>query len=164
MFYVSSSIGSMTTNLVAAGIYKNLNGTQGLSGWRWMYIVASLITIPIVVFGYATFPGTPDHARRWMISEEEFRIARERLAIIGRKEPVGIKWKLSSIKRFVGHWHFWVLVPWNVLWLTGFGHLAQGALTLWLKSVKKYTVVQINNYSVSTQESYCSCDKILTFS
>lgn len=146
---MSSSLGTMTTGLLAARIYDSLNGALGHAGWRWMYIIASLITFPVAIWGFLTFPGTPNSGKRWIFTQDEYDLAVERMEACGRKEPQGFQFTAASFKRFFGRWHWYVLVPWNILWLLGYMSQGQGALTLWLKSNTQYTTVQVNNYTVS---------------
>ncbi|KAG4430112.1 hypothetical protein IFR05_014410 [Cadophora sp. M221] len=147
IFYVSSGVGTMTTGLLAARIYKNLNGALGYAGWKWMYIVAASLTFPVAIWGFLTFPGTPSAGKRWNFTQEEFDLAIERMEACGRKEPQGIPFTFTSFKRFFGRWHWYILVPWNILWIMGCMASSQGALTLWLKSNKQYSTVEVNNYT-----------------
>jgi MFS family permease len=149
IFYVSSSLGTVSTGLFAASIYQNLNGALGIPGWRWMYIISGIIGLPIALLGALTFPGTPSAGKRWYFTQDEFDLAVERMEACGRKEPQGFPFKVASLKRFFGRWHWWVLVPWNLLWIMGYMSSGQGAYTLWLKSNKQYSIPQVNNYTVS---------------
>lgn len=146
IFYVASSIGQITTGLLAARVYTDLNGALGHEGWRWMYLIAGTMALPVAIFGIFTFPGTPNHGKRWILTDDEFDLAKERMVLCGRKEPQGFGW--SAIKRFVGRWHFWLLVPWNVSWLMGFLSETQGVYTLWLKSHKAYSTPKVNELTV----------------
>ncbi|PYH89411.1 MFS general substrate transporter [Aspergillus ellipticus CBS 707.79] len=51
-FYVGLTLGTLTASLIQAGASSRLDGVHGLSGWRWMYIICALITIPIGVLGF----------------------------------------------------------------------------------------------------------------
>lgn len=138
----------MTTGLLAARIYANLNGALGHSGWRWMYIVAGILTFPVAIWGFFTFPGTPSTGKRWIFTQDEYDIAIERMVLCGRKEPQGFQFRIVSFQRFFARWHWYILVPWNIMWLMGYMSQGQGALTLWLKSNKQYTIIQVNNFTV----------------
>ncbi|KAF2832391.1 MFS general substrate transporter [Ophiobolus disseminans] len=147
IFYVSSGVGTMTTGLLAARIYQSLDGVMGLAGWRWMYIVASIMTFPVAIWGYFSFPGSPKDGKRWFLTEEELDLARERMAWQGRLNSKGFTLKWSVIRKFLSGWHFWILVPWNIVWLLGYQSMMQGSYTLWLRAQKQYSVVQVNNYT-----------------
>ncbi|KAJ3460943.1 hypothetical protein MRS44_011810 [Fusarium solani] len=145
IFYVSSGVGTMTTGLLAARVYTNLNGHLGHAGWRWMYLVASFLTFPVAIWGLTSLPGTPRDGKRWFMTEHEFGLAKERMALQGRLDPKGLTLSKESLKRFLGRWHFWVLVPWNVQWTLGFLGMSSGAL--WLRAQTQYTTAQVNNFT-----------------
>ncbi|EEU34623.1 uncharacterized protein NECHADRAFT_3907, partial [Fusarium vanettenii 77-13-4] len=145
IFYVSSGVGTMTTGLLAARIYTNLDGHLGHAGWRWMYLVASFLTFPVAIWGLTSLPGTPRDGKRWFMTEHEFGLAKERMALQGRLDPKGLSLSKESLKRFLGRWHFWVLVPWNVQWTLGFLGMSSGAL--WLRAQTQYTTAQVNNFT-----------------
>ncbi|KAM5378134.1 hypothetical protein ACJZ2D_004592 [Fusarium nematophilum] len=134
-------------SVLAARIYQSLDGVLGHAGWRWMYIIGAIMTFPVAAWGFTSFPGTPKDGKRWFFTEEEFALAKERMRLEGRLEAKGINLSVSSIKRFLGRWHFWVLVPWNVMWLLGYMSLINGGPLLWLRSVEEYSIPQVNNYS-----------------
>ncbi|KAL3292182.1 putative transporter SEO1 [Colletotrichum asianum] len=147
IFYVSSGVGTMTTGLLASRVYQSLDGALGLPGWRWMYIVASIMTFPIAAWGAITFPGTPKDGKRWYFTDEEFALAKQKMIFEGRFDPEGLSLSWLSVKRFLGRWHFWVLVPWNVMWLMGYESMVTGSPTLWLRSNEQYSVAQVNNFT-----------------
>ncbi|KAJ4319199.1 hypothetical protein N0V84_006481 [Fusarium piperis] len=147
IFYISSGLGTMTTSLLAARIYQSLDGVLGHAGWRWMYIVGAIMTFPVAAWGFVSFPGTPRDGKRWFFTDEEFALAKERMRQEGRLEAKGLNLSLTSVKRFLGRWHFWVLVPWNVMWLLGYMSMISGGPLLWLRSVEEYSIPQVNNYS-----------------
>lgn len=54
VFYVGLTLGTLTAGLIQAGASSSLHDVNGLAGWRWMYIICAIITIPI---GYVSdFP------------------------------------------------------------------------------------------------------------
>ena len=48
---MGNSLGSMFSGYLQAAAYKNLNGAMGLSGWRWLFIIDGVITLPIAFVG-----------------------------------------------------------------------------------------------------------------
>lgn len=140
----------MTTGLLAARIYTDLNGALGYPGWRWMYLVASFLTFPVAIWGFTSLPGTPRDGKRWFMTEHEFGLAKERMTLQGRLDPKGLNLSKASLKRFLGRWHFWLLVPWNIQWATGFLSMGSSAPTLWLRAQPQYSTAQINNFTVSS--------------
>lgn len=47
VFYVGLTLGTLTAGLIQAGASSSLHDINGLAGWRWMYIICAIITIPI---------------------------------------------------------------------------------------------------------------------
>lgn len=42
LFHMTAPLGSAFGGYLQAAVYKNLNGAQGLSGWRWLYIICGV--------------------------------------------------------------------------------------------------------------------------
>ncbi|WWC57517.1 uncharacterized protein I303_100049 [Kwoniella dejecticola CBS 10117] len=150
IFWLAGSLGQMFSGFLQAAAYKNLSGIHGLAGWRWLFIIDAIITLPIAVFGFFFFPPLPLQGKNtWWLSEEEFTLAQTRLKKIGRagKKP----WTKAKLKNLFLSWHTYFLpmlyVIWNNQW-------PQPAIGYWLKSFnakknppvpgKTYTVDQIN--------------------
>ena len=131
IFYMSSGVGTVSTGVLAARIYRNLDGALGHAGWRWMFMIGALCTFPIAAWGAIFFPGALRKTKRWTFTEKEHLIAHERMRLVGRKAPQGMPFAWSSVKRFVGRWHFWVLIPWNIVWILGMGWWQQHILVCW---------------------------------
>jgi len=143
IFYISTGLGTMTTGFLASGVVKHLDGRNGLAGWRWLFIVCAVITFPVAIYGFFIFPSTPDKTKSWFLTDAEKQLARDRMAKIGGKPPIGFSgWK--TVQRFIGRWHFWALVLFQFPW--GWSSMASsnGAYTLWIKSLKEYSVSEVN--------------------
>ncbi|CAK7233930.1 hypothetical protein SCUCBS95973_008762 [Sporothrix curviconia] len=148
LFYVAGSVGTISTGFITARIYADLDGALGRAAWRWMFLIGGVVTLPIALFGVLTFPGTPQHPNTRLFSEDELALARARLDAIGRRatQPGSLGFSLVSVRRFLGRWHFWVLVPWSIAFQQGYLALAQGTYTLWIKSNSaRYSTAEINN-------------------
>jgi len=135
---------------MAARIFGDLDGALGRPGWRWMFIIGGVVTFPVAIFGWLTFPGTPQHVKKWIFSPKELAMAKARMAAVGRESSKPVPLQLSSIKRFLARWHFWVLVPWSIVFQQGYLTLSQGTWTLWIKSNHQYSTVQVNNLTAVT--------------
>ncbi|KJR90046.1 pantothenate transporter [Sporothrix schenckii 1099-18] len=150
LFYVAGSVGTISTGFLAGRIYADLDGALGHAAWRWMYLVGGVIALPIALFGILTFPGTPQHPNKRLFREDELALARARLAAMGRRSTrkASLVFSLSSVRRFVGRWHVWVLVPWSIVYQQGYLAMLQGTYTLWIKSVAgshHYSTATVNN-------------------
>ena len=49
VFTSSGLLGSLFSGVLQAAIYKNMEDYNGIRGWRWLFIIDFLITIPIVI-------------------------------------------------------------------------------------------------------------------
>ncbi|KAJ7146818.1 major facilitator superfamily domain-containing protein [Mycena epipterygia] len=64
--------------LLAAAILDRMEGTRGIAGWRWLFIIEGCATI---IFGFLVMWMLPDYPRdtRWL-NDKESRLAQARLA------------------------------------------------------------------------------------
>ena len=47
-----------------------MNGVSGRSGWRWLFIIDGIITLPIALYGYLVFPDVPAITKAFYLTEE----------------------------------------------------------------------------------------------
>ncbi|CZT51803.1 related to transporter protein [Rhynchosporium secalis] len=156
IFWLAGSIGSMFSGFLQAAAYKNLNGVHGHEGWRWLFIIDGIITVPLALMGYACFPNLPqDGVRTWWTTEKEHEISISRMKAIGRagKEP----WTKAKAKKILTSWHTYFLPMLYVIWNNGGPQQAMG---FWLKSFNAkdnppvpgvtFSVEEINNLPLVT--------------
>ncbi|KAK4187656.1 major facilitator superfamily domain-containing protein [Podospora australis] len=143
VFYLGLTLGTLTAGLIQAGASERLEGVNGLAGWRWMYIICALITIPVGILGYFVLPGTPDRPNRMLLSQEDVDVAKERLTRAGHVTEGRITFK--GIAKIGKSWHFWSLILFDILFWNGSINATTGGYLLWLKSLKKFTPAQVNN-------------------
>lgn len=108
IFWLAGSIGSMFSGFLQAAAYTNLNGVHGHAGWRWLFIIDGIITLPLAVCGYIFFPNLPQGGKKtWWTTEEEHILSIKRMESVGRvgKTP----WTWVKLKRLLESWHFYVL-------------------------------------------------------
>ncbi|WVQ64233.1 uncharacterized protein L199_002395 [Kwoniella botswanensis] len=130
IFWLAGSIGSMFSGFLQAAAYTNLNGVHGLAGWRWLFIIDAIITLPIALLGYAFFPSAPlQDKKAWWLTQEEHELAQWRLTSIGRAGRS--KWNKAKFKKLFKSWHTYILPFLYVIWNNGGGQQAMG---YWLKS------------------------------
>ncbi|KAJ7584618.1 MFS general substrate transporter [Mycena floridula] len=65
--------------LLAAGILSGMEGTRGIRGWRWLYILEGCITVAFGLLVPLILPDYPE-TTRWL-SERERHIAQGRLVL-----------------------------------------------------------------------------------
>lgn len=151
LFTSSGLAGTLIGGFIQTGIYKSMNGRHGLAGWRWLFIIDGLLTIPVALYGFFLFPDTPHTTTAFYLSEEERQLAKDRVPITaGPKANVTLKEQLTTslLVKVLTSWYWWGFV---VLWIIA-GELesfsTNGLLALYMKShpTEKFSVVQLNNY------------------
>src|SRR5687768_695502 len=75
LFYAAAPLGTMFAGYLQTAAYRGLKGVGGLSGWRWLFIVAAIITIPISALGYFVFPDVPTRSRPRCLTTDEHEYA-----------------------------------------------------------------------------------------
>ncbi|EEY15279.1 vitamin H transporter [Verticillium alfalfae VaMs.102] len=118
IFYTGLSLGTLTAGLIQAGASARLDGVNGLEGWRWMYIICAIITIPVGILGYFVIPGTPDQPNRRL--------------------------KLQDLKKIFLKPQFWAIILIDVLFWNAGIHTSSGSFLLWIKSLGRYSAARVN--------------------
>ncbi|KAK0223546.1 MFS general substrate transporter [Armillaria fumosa] len=148
IFHTASAIGPMFSGFLQTAAYNGLNGVHGLAGWRWLFIIDGIITIPIALLGYLIMPDLPHNTKPSIFyTEQQLVLARKRMDEIGRKPPT--KFTKAKVLGIFKTWHLYTLVPLYVLFNNGNG--PTNSMIFWFKSFNTkthtvYTVGQINCY------------------
>ncbi|KAI5476328.1 pantothenate transporter liz1 [Pseudohyphozyma bogoriensis] len=108
LWYISGQIGGATAGFLQSAIFASLDGRLGLPGWRWMYIVCGLMTLPSAVLIYFILPDYPQNTRsRWITPEEkEMAIARS-----SKTKPFTGKIDPALAKSIFGSWRPYFILP-----------------------------------------------------
>ncbi|TQS31741.1 hypothetical protein Golomagni_07969, partial [Golovinomyces magnicellulatus] len=144
IFTASGLAGSMIGGFIQSGLYEGLDGHAGLSGWRWLFIIDGLFTIPVAIYGFLLFPDTPHTTTAVYLSEDERALARSRVPRVEERSPI----TLEFVKKVLTSWYWWGFV---MLWVIAgetesFGSNNLLGLYLNHSPTKKYTVPEKNNY------------------
>ncbi|KAF2788792.1 retrograde regulation protein 2 [Melanomma pulvis-pyrius CBS 109.77] len=147
IFYSASYAANMFSGYLQAAIYRGLDGRAGMPGWRWLFILCGVISIWGPIWGYYAVPDNPYTTRaRWMTDgEAEMHI--KRMNSVDRRRPEKLSWK--KLKRIATHW------PLYVLTFTLICHCVVtqplNYFAVWLKSLKRFSVYQINLFPTAAQ-------------
>lgn len=145
VFYVGLTLGTLTAGLIQAAASARLDGYHGLAGWRWMYIICAIITIPVGIIGYLVLPGTPDLPNKLILKDIDVTLARERLQRAGH--TISDKFSLNTLKRVVKNWRAWALLLLDIFFWNGCLNTGSGGFLLWLKSLERYSSSRLNELS-----------------
>lgn len=141
IFTSSGLAGQLFSGIMQGAIYTNLNGVSGLAGWRWLFVIDFLITLPIALYGFLLFPDTPGSTKAKYFSPSEKTLATERLPEVEKQRGV-LGWSL--LRRVLLSWHWWGFV---LLWIAGSNtemYSSNAIMQLWLKSLGEYSIPQVN--------------------
>lgn len=142
IFHASSSLGTMFSGYLMAGTYK-LSGRGGFKGWQWLFIVNTIISLPIAIAGYFMFPDVPEIARPWWLTKEEVELAKKRMQLEGRANRG--RYTRAKFKKIFSSWHIYLLSLLYVLFNNGTNFGSQPGFQLWLKSMN-LDVTVVNTY------------------
>ncbi|KAH6673280.1 putative pantothenate transporter [Halenospora varia] len=142
IFFASAFVGSMFSGYLQAALYTGMNGAGGLAGWRWLFIFDGVITFPMALWAYYSLPDLPSNTRVRWLTDAEKQLARQRMIDAGKGKDEPFTW--LGIKRVLGKWHFWVYTAYYTFFICS--ENIGGYMNLWLKSLKRYSVPQINTY------------------
>ncbi|KAL3479567.1 major facilitator superfamily domain-containing protein [Aspergillus californicus] len=140
-FYIGLTLGYLTASLLQSATLDHLDGVNGLPGWRWLFIINAIITLPLALLGCFIYPGTIDKPNRLVMSEKDLQLARKRLEKQGTKvESTPFSWDLA--KRIFLTKRFWLVLLWDSLFFNSSANSA--SFLLWLQSLGRYTASREN--------------------
>ncbi|KAK6197894.1 putative pantothenate transporter [Scheffersomyces amazonensis] len=141
IYEASSPAAKMFSGYIQAGLYKGMNGRNGLESWQWLFIFDGVIGLPLAIYGYFALPDTPSQTKAFWITPEEKQFAIERMEKINRKPYTG-ELNFALVKRVAKS-------PYTYLFTLIYTcHFIAARLpeffNLYLKSTGRYTVYQLN--------------------
>ena len=141
IFHATSAAAGMFSGYLQAGVYKGLNGTGNLAGWRWLFIMDGVTSTPIAIAGFFLIPDVPEITRAFYISAENKLLAVKRMASVGRAPRSRLG--RSAWKRIFGRWHVYLLAILYIIFINTGPSSSINPLSLWMKA-EGYSVSQIN--------------------
>ncbi|KIW08190.1 uncharacterized protein PV09_01121 [Verruconis gallopava] len=83
ILYSGLVLATAFSGLIAAGVFAGLDGVHGLEGWRWLFIIESAASFAcafVAMWICVDFPESRSGAGQWLFSEEEKKLAIDRIA------------------------------------------------------------------------------------
>lgn len=109
LFFSASMVSGAFGSLIAAGILKGLNGTDGYAAWQWLYIIEGSITIAVGILICCILPDFPHTWGR--LSPQMKELATRRLAIDAAEADLddpgasgqlkGLKMAMTDVKTYL---------------------------------------------------------------
>ncbi|KAK7955647.1 major facilitator superfamily transporter [Apiospora aurea] len=141
VFHASSAAASMFSGYLQAGVYKGLNGVHGMPGWKWLFIMDGIISLPICLAGYLLLPDLPENTKAFYITNDDRGLAQKRMASVGRAPRGKLGW--SAFKRIFGRWHIYLLSILYIIFINLGPSSSINPMAIWLKTTG-HSVSQIN--------------------
>ncbi|KAM7216810.1 Major facilitator superfamily domain containing protein [Rhypophila decipiens] len=82
IFTASGLAGTMIGGFIQSGIHSGMDGLNGLQGWRWLFIIDGIITLPVAIYGLLLFPDTPATTTAFYLSPTEREMALSRVSLL----------------------------------------------------------------------------------
>lgn len=136
----------MFSGYLMAAVY-HLNGVGGFKGWQWLFVVNTIISLPIAIAGFFFLPDVPEITRAWWLKPDEIALARRRMECEGRANRA--PYTKAKIKRIFTSWHIYLLPLLYIFFNNGGGAASQPAFQLWLKD-RGASITDINVYPTLT--------------
>ncbi|KAF5865341.1 MFS transporter (Seo1) [Aspergillus alliaceus] len=143
IFYVGLTLGTLTSSLIQAGTSARLDGVHGLAGWRWMYIICAIITIPIGILGYFVLPGTPERPNKIVLSTKDITLSKARLQRSGHATS-NDPFTLSTLHSLLKNKIVWALLLLDIFFWNSSINTSSGGYLLWLKSLNRFSTSRVN--------------------
>lgn len=144
IFYLGASLGNLTAGLITSGTTSSLSNVNGIAGWRWMYIICAVISLPLGIAVFFLIPGTHDMPNRWILTEKNLAVSRKRFE--RNSHVVSGKFTLKTIVKIFRDVRFWVVVCVGILFWNGGLQRGTGGFLLWLDDLKRFSTPVVNQY------------------
>lgn len=84
----------MMSGALQVAVINTLHGTNGIAGWRWLFIINAVMTVFVGLLGFYLLPDLPNNVnpRAFWFKEGHAKLAMERLDRHGRTEPKKMTW------------------------------------------------------------------------
>ncbi|KAH8554692.1 major facilitator superfamily domain-containing protein [Umbelopsis sp. PMI_123] len=122
LFAMCGTLGTLTSGLLQALLLETMDGTLGISGWRWTFIIDGSFTAVLAIFGLKYLPDYPGNGTLWL-SEEEHKLAIHRLAREGK--VTSRKGSFFTKDTMKGLFCTWPLYIFTISWVAL--HISMGA-------------------------------------
>lgn len=109
IFYSASFVANMFSGYLQAAVYTGLDGVYGLPGWKWLFIICGVISLPGPVYGLWAIPDSPYNTRARYLNAEDIAFFKKRVVDIGRKPFEGVS--VKNMKAMFKNWVVWIYIP-----------------------------------------------------
>ncbi|KAF9247159.1 major facilitator superfamily domain-containing protein [Melanogaster broomeanus] len=145
-WYKPGELGKRSGIFTSSGLAGTLHlgGVDGRSGWRWLFIMDGVITLPIAFYGFFVFPDIPATTKAFYLTNEERLLSYSRLEPDQDVVRHPLSWNL--VRRITGRWRWYGC---SLLFAISGETESFGSNNLmgqWLSAIGGYSVEQIDYY------------------
>ncbi|KAJ5257900.1 hypothetical protein N7497_001172 [Penicillium chrysogenum] len=144
-WFICNPLGTMVSGYLQAAAYTNLSGVRGMPGWRWLFIIDGIFTIPVALIGFFIFPGIPGSPKPFYMTDRDVALTKARTTRAKIRQPGNMS--LDVFKRTFKRWHIWVFITCYACMIIC--SYPSSYMSLWLKE-EGYSVTQINQLPTVT--------------
>ncbi|EJT76832.1 hypothetical protein GGTG_06746 [Gaeumannomyces tritici R3-111a-1] len=118
ILYTGQTLAFCVAGLIAAAVFGTLEGSYGLAGWQWLFIVLATAGAGLALICFWILPDYPDSdtgsAARWFMTEDMRRVAAARILAdrVSTSEAKAGVWQ--GLRMTVFDYKFWLLVGMNI--------------------------------------------------
>ncbi|KAK6214109.1 hypothetical protein LQW54_004711 [Pestalotiopsis sp. IQ-011] len=134
-FYHScQALGSMLSGALQVAVINTLEGSHGLAGWRWLFVINAIMTVVVGLLGFFLLPDVPGNInpRAFWFKKEHAKLAMDRLDRYGRTSSKKMTW--AGAKRTFTYWVVYVIAA--IYIATVLAPWGYSYFNLFLKSLK----------------------------
>jgi len=113
VLYSGLVLATAVSGLIAAGVFAGLDGVHGLAGWQWLFIIEGALSFAMAggaVLLLPDFPESTTGSARWLLTEEERKLAIDRIARDRVSAPEADRSVWFGLKLAVRDYRTWVFV------------------------------------------------------
>lgn len=113
VLYSGLVLATAFSGLIAAGVFAGLEGARGLAGWQWLFIIegsASFVAAAVSMFILPDFPESKSGSGTWLFTEEEKKLAVDRIARDRVSAPSADEGIMHGLKLAVSDYRTWIFV------------------------------------------------------
>jgi ACS family pantothenate transporter-like MFS transporter len=105
IFQAATAGGTLLSGVLQGGVQTTLNGKGGMPGWRWIFTIDAVISIPIAICAFFFIPDLPSVIKpNWIFKQDDIDLANARLAQVGRSGPKKGNLNLKALWKILTTW------------------------------------------------------------
>ncbi|KAK3343442.1 major facilitator superfamily domain-containing protein [Lasiosphaeria hispida] len=108
-FYSGNALANMFGGIIGAAVLGNMEGAQGIAGWRWLFIIEGVITIFVAMIAVFVLPDYPS-TTTWLSEEERAFASWRLLADINEADEAKAKGTLAGLKLALTDYRLYLFV------------------------------------------------------